>query len=131
MPLSEYEQRMLAEMERQLLAEDPDLARSLGEGPRMRRGRGRMGLGVLLILAGLALLILAVSIPMVWLGVGGFLVMLAGAILMITPGKQKSKLVTIDEEGLRARAAHPAKGRNGFMRKFEERWDQRGDDRRR
>ena len=80
MPLSEEEMRMLAQMERALVQEDPKFASALRGTSLARVLRRRAivaGVGVLL---GMALLLAGVIL---WLplGVAGFLVMLGAAIV--------------------------------------------------
>src|SRR5699024_8713571 len=77
MPLSEYEQRVLEEMEQQLRSDDPKLADTIS-GAAVRRPRNVI-LGTLLGLAGIGLLVAGVAngygaLGMV-LGIVGFLAM--------------------------------------------------------
>lgn len=127
MPLSEHEQKMLDEMERQLFADDPRLADAFGSqrsaAPRRDGRRILLGLGAVVL--GLVLLVVAVSIPAIWLGVLAFLGMLAGAVYAVTAPAA---------DGSAARTTRAAGGRTGdsarsgaFMRRVEERWDRRND----
>lgn len=131
MPLSDHEQKLLDEMERQLFADDPRLARAFHESTRPRRDRRRILLGVIGVVAGLALLVLAVAIDAIWLGVLAFLLMVAGGVWAATTP-------AVAPEGQReaVAAARQAAGRSGtgakapssdFMRRMEERWDRRSD----
>ena len=54
MPLSEYEQRVLDQLERDL-GTDPKLGRTMSRQPR---SRGRLVLGVFGVIAGLAVLVI-------------------------------------------------------------------------
>src|SRR5690625_4125583 len=81
MPLSEYEQRVLSQMEQQLRS-DPRLV-STFTAERRYSGR-RLALGTLAVLAGLALLVGGVASSLVWLGVLGFVAMLGGVMLAIS-----------------------------------------------
>jgi hypothetical protein len=93
-PLSEREQRILEEIERNLYQEDPKFAHQVRRRvPRMTEAR-RAKLGVLLFLAGFALLIgFFVSGGNVALGVIAFgamvggIVLLAGSVRDITNGR--------------------------------------------
>lgn len=80
--LSEHEQRILQEIEQQLAAEDPDFVRNVREvGPPKEVVR-MLRLGILGLVVGLGLLLgYTASIA---LGIGGFLVMLAGAVAIGT-----------------------------------------------
>ena len=76
--LSEHEQRILAEIERNLVAEDSEFVRRVREaGPRKVTVR-LLRASVLGLVAGLALLV-AFQVN-VWLGALGFLLMLASAV---------------------------------------------------
>ncbi|QNN83170.1 DUF3040 domain-containing protein [Brachybacterium sp. Z12] len=131
MPLSEHEQKMLDEMERQLFADDPRLARAFApKAPPRRNGNGRrilIGLGAVVV--GLGVLVLAVSLPAVWLGVIAFIGMLAGAVYAVTAPSGPAD--GEDSPGGGGGGSGPASsgGDGNFMRKMEERWEKRaGDD---
>lgn len=129
MPLSEHEQRLLMQMEQQLLAEDPKFASAMNG--RRSVARRRMALGVLAVLAGLITLVLAVANKMVPLGVVAFLVMLAGAVYALSaPKAHPGPLGVVDASG-RARLGRTGRThRPGtFMQRLEERWDRRRDER--
>jgi hypothetical protein len=80
-PLSEHEQKLLEQIERALVDDDPKFASQVRSGDRRKGARRKLQLGALLIVAGLALLVGGAAIPSVPIGVVGFLVMLAGAVL--------------------------------------------------
>ena len=84
MPLSEYEQRVLAQMEQQLRDADPELAQSLQVPARGRLDVRRLSLGILVALIGIGALIAGVAADQIWLGVLGFVGMLVGALLGTT-----------------------------------------------
>ncbi|HLS03272.1 MAG TPA: DUF3040 domain-containing protein, partial [Actinomycetales bacterium] len=71
MPLSDYEREVLAQMERALRSDDPELATSL-RGNQQPSGIGRWLLGGAAIVVGLIVLVVAVAIATPWLGVIGF-----------------------------------------------------------
>jgi hypothetical protein len=123
MPLSEHEQRLLEQMERQLYADDPKLASTLrGSGRSLRH---RVVLGIIGIVLGLALLVSGVASQLWILGVAGFLVMLAGG-WWASSGWHSGG-------GASPGASRPAAGggssprKSGFMSRFEERWERRRD----
>ncbi|MGY5763816.1 DUF3040 domain-containing protein [Brachybacterium sp. DNPG3] len=131
MPLSEHEQKMLDEMERQLFAEDPRLARAFAPRRTSSRSGRRVVIGLGGVVLGLVILVLAVSLPAVWLGVIAFLGMLAGAVYAVT-APSASGDSGADGPGSGGSGAKPAAPNDGgnFMRRMEERWDKRaGDDR--
>lgn len=81
MALSEHEQRMLEEMERNLLAEDASLASKVGQVGSTNRSASKLIAGVLVMIAGLGLLIFSVAIQVAFFGVVAFLVMVAGLVI--------------------------------------------------
>lgn len=149
MPLSEEELRLLEQMERALVEEDPKFASAL-RGTTFRRNARRRAvvaavvfvLGVCGLMAGAIL-----SEPLLGplLGIAGFLVMLASAVVGLSalrgqsrnsgspePGAGQSRLRVIDGGRLRSRRpgrqpGHPSGGGGGgsFMDRMEERWRRR------
>jgi hypothetical protein len=107
-PLSEHEQRLLEQIERALVDDDPKFASTVRTGDRRLKARRKLQLGVLLILVGLAGLIGGVAVPSVPLGVVGFLVMFGGLAL----GVLNYKTATGAVEAAPGPAARPA-GRGG------------------
>ncbi|MGP9537868.1 DUF3040 domain-containing protein [Brachybacterium sp. AOP43-C2-M15] len=134
MPLSEHEQKMLDEMERQLFADDPRLARAFAPKTTPRRNGRRILIGLGAVVVGLGVLVLAVSLPAVWLGVIAFIGMLAGAVYAITAPGGTSEDTDSTDDGGRGGGSGPSAprgddGSGSFMRKMEERWEKRaGDD---
>jgi len=120
MPLSEYEQRVLEQIERQLASDDPRLASTIQSGGRSSASRWLLGgaggvLGLLALVGGAAS-------SQVWLGVLGFLVMFAGAAYGLTPSRKKvtGPQGLVDRDGsVRPRRQQP------FMTRLEERWEKR------
>ena len=83
MPLSEHEQRLLEQIERALVDDDPKFASTVRTGDRRQKARRKLQAGIGLVVVGLAALIGGAVLPQVLLGVLGFLVMFAGAVLGI------------------------------------------------
>lgn len=79
MPLSEDERRILAEIERQLEASDPALAREVSETTVYRHALGSIKWSVLGFIAGVALMVGTLQIHFA-LAFCGFLLMLASAL---------------------------------------------------
>ena len=91
MPLSDEERRRLRELEEELAAEDPDLARQLQDNAPSDRSGARTVYGLLIIVAGFALVIVGISIQLIILGVMGFLAAGAGAYLFLSGrGRRRS-----------------------------------------
>lgn len=125
MPLSEQEQRLLEEMERNLYRNDADFVQAVG-GRRGGVDYRRLVLGVLVALAGIGALIAGVALQIPIVGILGFAVMFVGVLLAITPSKRgAAKASPVDPvdagSGVRPRA--------GFMDRLNERWDRRQDGR--
>jgi hypothetical protein len=79
MPLSEHEQRILAEIERRLLEEDPKFAQQVGASFRAHLAR-RMKLAVAAFVVGLVVVVLGFTQSR-YLGLVGFVTMI-GAVLV-------------------------------------------------
>lgn len=152
MPLSEHEQRLLEQMEQQLLSDDPRFASTM-RGPR-RPGGGRRNLviGACVAAGGLAMLVSAVTlVPQdqrswaIALGVLAFLVMLGGILFAVSGGGPSGEAVqgghgapgqggptgVVRPDGRTAphAAAKPRRSGGTFMQRLEQRWDRRRDDR--
>jgi hypothetical protein len=130
-PLSEHEQRLLEQIERALVDDDPKFASSVRSGDRRLKARRKMQIGALLVLLGLAVLVggaVARSVP---LGVLGFLVAFGGAVLGVLHYKTASGAV--EAGGPAAPAGRGPSGRGGRARRqplkdrLEERFRRRYD----
>jgi len=127
MPLSEYEQRVLEQMERHLSTDDPRLANRLTQRGRPLTRYLVAGAGTVV---GLAALVLGVDLGQWWLGSLGFVVMFAAVAFAFSRPRQKvvadGRKATADGAASRP-ARRPA--RRGLMDVFEERWNRRRDQR--
>ena len=113
MPLSEEELRLLEQMERALVAEDPKFASTL-RGTRIRQhARRQMILGVLVFVVGVVLLMAGAVIPEIALGVVGFVVMLGSAYFTLTSWRGQSAAIASgaggDTGGGPGAARHPGR----------------------
>jgi VIT1/CCC1 family predicted Fe2+/Mn2+ transporter len=121
MPLSEHEQRLLEQIERALIAEDPKFASTVRAGRLRRPTRRRRLQGLVLFVLGLVMLVVGVAVRSIWLAnvpvvsVVGFLVMLTGAVLAVTSIGAGKKAPN--------KSAEP--DRNRFGGKMEERFRRR------
>ena len=139
MPLSDHEQRLLEQMEQQLLSDDPRFASTM-RGPRSRHAvRRRLVLGIGALLVGLTLLVLTVVTQRaIWIGAVAFVVMLAGLVYAVSAPAARSGpqgIVRTDgqtaprpQSGRRPSGASKAHG-GTFMQRLEARWERRRDDR--
>lgn len=114
MPLSEYEQRVLEQMERHLSSDDPQLAQRLAS--KGRRSGTRYTIAIIGSAVGLLLLVLGAYLSQAWVGVVGFVTMFAAvAFAFARPGRPAAT-----GGATRARTRKPS-----LMSRLEERWEQR------
>ena len=141
MPLSEEEARLLEQMERALVEEDPKLASTLRGTSFQRAARRRAILGGVVLAAGIGLLVGAVLMGQPVLGVVGFVVMLGGAVLAVTalrapaamaPGSPSSDvrdsgrgLGVVDGGRRPRRRSRRQRSAGSFTERMEERWRRR------
>ena len=129
MPLSEYEQRVLEQMERQLTSDDPKLVNTF-------QGRRPAGLSRWLItgagaLIGLTVLVVGAATSQPLVGVLGFVTMFISVVLAFSPPRRRGPVGVVVDNGVKTRP----KRRSGpststsFMGRLEQRWDRRRDNR--
>ncbi|QTE30648.1 DUF3040 domain-containing protein [Pengzhenrongella sicca] len=127
MPLSEYEQRVLEQMERQLTSDDPRLANTLQSTGHRTVGRWVLaGSG---FVVGMLVLVAGAAGSRLWLGVIGFLLMFAACVFAFAAPRATGPTGVVNAKGgvtPRAGAAAKKSG-GGLLRKFEQRWDRRRD----
>ncbi len=148
MPLSEHEQRQLEQIEQALYADYPKLAQAVrAKDPRIHYKR-RVIEAAIGFLVGVGLLLAGVVSKVTFIGVGGFVVMLACAMWALTswrhmggtatgraagpgrgqlhapapgPGRERSR--SRGQAPRKSKRGRAAKG--GFMERLEERWRRR------
>jgi len=136
MALTEYEKKILEQMEASLREEDPALASQMSapaaekedepaRGPRAPR---RIALGLTGAVLGMVVLVAAVSlgysILSLLLGVAGFALTVAGILYALSrPGASSSQSADESSE----RGAEKGSGWNSFIQDQERRWDDRRD----
>jgi hypothetical protein len=107
-PLSEHEQRLLEQIERALVDDDPKFASTVRTGDRRQKARRRLQIGAGLVVVGMVVLV--VGALRFWpLGVAGFLVAFGGAALVVLNYKSATGAVE-------AGAAPGPAGRTGSSR---------------
>ena len=119
MPLSEHEQKLLEQLEKQLNEDDPKFASSMGSDPAGSWSTRHLVIGILATLAGVLLLLVGVSLQNIFVGVLGFVVMGGGVYFATMRGAAAAK----GKDGKPGRK--PGKAKNSFMSSLEERWDER------
>jgi predicted phage tail protein len=124
MPLSEHEQRLLEEMERNLYQNDADFVATVS-GRRGKPNYRLVVIGALLAVAGVAALVAGVIVRQPIIGVVGFGLMLAGVLMVISPGRPaESGSAAPTSAGRSTRAP-----RASWMTTMTERWERRQDER--
>jgi hypothetical protein len=94
-----------------------------------------MAVGVVGVVAGLALVLVGVNTTM-WIGAIGFAVMVGAVAFALTPPRRKTALGTVQPDGTVRRSTpgkshgktKSSKSGGSFMNRIEERWDKRRDD---
>ena len=127
MPLSEHEQRLLDQIERQLYAEDPKFASAVRSHDVKSHLLGRVKKFAVLLVLGLAALLGGVIVHSVVLGVAGFLVMLAAGLVI---ARSLQRLSRGDAPPPMPKTARPKKGagKGSLRERAEERFRRRFDD---
>ena len=126
MPLSDHEQRLLEQMERALSADDPKFASAMRGSHRAQAARRRLLVGGAALVVGLVLLVIGVAAQELWVGVGGFVIMLAGTVWAFSPPRAVAPVPPPGAPGQsRVRPAPRPGNRGGFMARLEQRWERR------
>jgi hypothetical protein len=137
-PLSEHEQRQLEQIEQALYAEHPRFARAVRASDPRVHYRRRVVYAAIGFLIGVGLLVAGVATKEPWMGVAGFVVMLASSMWALTSyrhmagiaaGRGLAKERRSGQAGKAAKAAKAPKGaktaKQPMMERFEERWRRR------
>lgn len=145
MPLSEEELRLLEQMERALVAEDPKFVSALRGTARRKDARRRSLIAGAVFLVGIVVLMTGAVTANVLVGVIGFVVMLASAVVGLTywraqnaPGAQEAAEggaepsadfgLRVVEGGKKSKKRSPRarqSSNQSMMQRFEERWRRR------
>ena len=145
MPLSEEELRLLEQMERALVEEDPKFASTLRGTSLRRAARRRAILAGVVFVIGIGILMTGAITKLPVIGIAGFVVMLGSATVALTAlrGQQSvaadprgaaahpSRGFTVIDGGRTARVRRPRQSRQtrqssgSFMERMEERWRRR------
>lgn len=125
MPLSEYEQRVLEQLERDL-GTDPKLSHALTRAPR---SRGRLTWAVLGVLVGLGVVVVGVMIPLPIVGIAGFALMITAALWVLLDPRTVETTADAaagasDQPSSKAGVGVKDEDQ-GFMRRVEERFERR------
>ena len=125
MPLSEHEQQLLAQLEKQLHEDDPRFASSMHtEAVRGRASMRNLVLGVVIAVVGLGVLLAGVAAQLIVVGVLGFVVMAAGTFVATVRGRATPTA----SSGAADPAPRPTAGSrrsSTFLQGLEEKWERR------
>ncbi|HET9422437.1 MAG TPA: DUF3040 domain-containing protein [Nocardioides sp.] len=140
MPLSEEELRLLEQMERALVEEDPKLASTLRGTSLRRSARRRAILAGLVFVVGVAVLMTGAIAQLWYVGIVGFVIMLGSATVALgsirgqSAGNAEPRATdhssgfTVIEGGRPSRTRktrNRATSSSSFMERMEERWRRR------
>lgn len=146
MPLSEEEIRLLDQMERALVAEDPKLASAMRGTSRRRSARRRAIVAAAVFVVGIAILMTGAVLSETFIGVAGFVVMLVSAFVALSAWRGQHAAPAVREgahamteadrhrslqgiDGGKSRRRSPRSRSRGqqhsFLERFEERWRKR------
>jgi hypothetical protein len=152
-PLSEEELRLLEQMERALVAEDPKLASTMRGATLRATARRRALIAAVVFVLGIAVLMTGAVTQLILVGIGGFLVMLVSAYVALvswrgqdkTPersgptesgphatfsvieGGRSRKRSKGGSKGVPKSAGRRSSSHGSMMERFEERWRRRRD----
>lgn len=121
MPLSEHEQRLLDEMERNLYTAEADVVKT-PEAGRLRPNYRGVVIGVLGVVLGLAALVGGVMMKQPVIGVVGFLLMVGGVLLAVRPSRAATDA---PQERSQSRSQARPKTQSGFADRMQKRWENR------
>jgi hypothetical protein len=136
-PLSDHEQRLLDQIEQALYAEDPKFARLYRGSDVRSHYRRRLYRALAGLLVGLAVLLTGVILPLIPLGVAGFVLMLAAALYAVASwqrmtGHRSPLRVVANEQSEQPQDRRRSRGgqrapRRGLVQRLEDRWQRRQD----
>lgn len=148
MPLSEEELRLLEQMERALVEEDPKFASTLRGTSLRRAARRRAMIAGVAFVIGIVVLMTGAVTRVIPVGIVGFVIMLVSATVALTAIRGQQAVAASGEQGRstvqglkvfeggrsgsrnrRRGGSNPARGQRqgSFMERMEARWRQRRD----
>jgi DUF3040 family protein len=132
MPLSEHEQRILAEIERRLLEEDPKFAQQVGSSFRAHLAR-RMKLAVVGFVIGLVVVVFGFTMSK-YLGLAGFAIMIGSVLVFVQSLRRRASADRNRPQGSQQPEPPPPQrpkrgGLDSWWTRMNERWRQRWEER--
>ncbi|MBC7518285.1 MAG: DUF3040 domain-containing protein [Microbacteriaceae bacterium] len=128
MPLSEHEQRLLEEMERNLYHNDADFVATVGNN-RGKPNYTLIVIGILGAVLGVGVTVFGIILRQPGIGIVGFIIMFAGALVAIAPARGSGipREPSADERASAPSRSGSRSGQTGFMDRINERWEKRQD----
>ena len=128
MPLSDHEQRLLDEIEQALYAEDPKFAASVRSARTRSRVRRTVVLCAVGVIAGLALILVGLIVPVIALSVVGFVLVVGscGFAIQMLRGRDHSSTAPDDVSGVQS--STQASKQSGLRSRMEDRLKRRFDE---
>lgn len=136
-PLSEEELRLLEQMERALVQEDPKFASTLRGTSFRRAARRKAILAGVVFAGGVAVLMTGAISELIPIGIAGFVIMLVSATYCVAvlrghapasaPSAGSAERGVLGDESRAHRARRP-RSSGGFMERIEQRWRRRRDE---
>ena len=111
MPLSEHEQRLLEQIERALVDDDPKFASTVRTGDRRLKARRKLQLGIALVIVGMAVMVGGAVAQSFLIGGLGALVAFGGLALGVL--NYKTATGAVEAGSTTAGSRGPAAGRSG------------------
>lgn len=132
-PLSEEELRLLEQMERALVQEDPKFASTLRGTSFRRAARRKAILAGVVFAGGVAILMTGAISELIPVGIAGFVIMLASATYCVATlkGHAPASAAAVGAEAAGAGDESRTRGPRssaGFMDRLEQRWRRRRDE---
>jgi Protein of unknown function (DUF3040) len=123
-PLSEHEQRLLEQIEQALYAEDPKFASAVRSARSKPHTRRWIALAVVGVVAGLGIVLIGLAAKLVFLGVLGFVLIVASCAYTATMLRGRKG----GASPASGTAAKPAARKSGVRSRMEERLRKRFDE---
>lgn len=125
MPLSEHEQRLLEQIEQALYAEDPKFASSVRSARPRSRTRLVLLASVLGVIAGVTLVLVGLTVPLIPLGVVGFVLIVGSCVAAASALRGPKATGPVPLGGPRSNDSRSTNKQSGLRNKMEDRMRRR------
>jgi hypothetical protein len=124
-PLSEHEQRQLEQIEQALYSDYPRFANAVRASDPRVHYRRRVIEAALGFLLGVGMLLAGVLTRYIWIGVAGFVVMVACAMWALTSYRHMTGVASSRSKAKSKKQRRKREASSGLMERMEERWRRR------